>query len=141
MLTVTKTLTFDAAHFLHNPKWTREENMEKFHKCSKCKPDGTDEPHGHTYLLEITVMGNIDPDTGFVIDFKELKKIAEEKVVEPLDHRLINNHPFFKDKLTTAENIIKFIWQELDPTITNAMRRLYKLKLYETPTSYAELIY
>lgn len=135
---VTKKITFDAAHFLYNPNWTREENIAKFHKCSKFKPDGSEEPHGHTYHLEVSVGGYVDQDTGFVIDFKELKKIIEEKVLEPLDHRLINNHPYFVDKLATAENIIVFIWWQLLTEINTPARRLWKLKLYETPDSYVE---
>ena len=135
---VTKIVHFDAAHFLYNSKWTREENIAKFHKCSKFKPDGSEEPHGHTYTVEVSVGGYVDEDTGFVIDFKELKKIIEEKIMEQLDHRLINNIPYFNDKLATAENIVQFIWQQLQLEINTPGRRLWKIKLYETPDSYVE---
>lgn len=137
-VSVTRKITFDAAHFLYNPDWTRAENMEKFHKCCKFKPDGKEEPHGHTYHLEVTVGGYVDSNTGFVIDFKDLNKIMEEKVLEPLDHRLINNHPYFTDKMATVENIIVFIWWQLCTEINTPNRRVCKLKLYETPNSYAE---
>lgn len=140
---VTKHITFDCAHYLVNSKWSREKNIAKFHKCCLYKEDGADEPHGHTYHLEATVFGTIDPDTGFVIDFKDLKQILKN-VLEKLDHRLINNILFFKDsnRLATAENILQYLWQELAPSI-NALRpkqaELVKLKLWETPNSFAEL--
>jgi 6-pyruvoyltetrahydropterin/6-carboxytetrahydropterin synthase len=141
---ITKHLSFDCAHFLLNPKWSREENMAKFHKCCLYKDDGTEEPHGHTYHMEITVFGMVDPETGFVIDFKELKRILKEGVVERLDHRLINNIPYLKDynRLATVENILQYIWKEIAPSI-DALRpklaRLQKIKIWETPDSFAEL--
>jgi len=141
---VTKHLSFDCAHFLANPKWSREENMAKFHKCCLYKSDGTEEPHGHTYHMEVTVFGSIDPDTGFVIDFKDLKRILKEGVVERLDHRLINNIPYFKEnnRFATVENILQYVWEEIAPEL-DALRpgkaQLVKIKMWETPDSFAEL--
>lgn len=141
---VTKHVSFDCAHFLVNPQWSREENMERFHKCCLYKTDGTEEPHGHTYHLEVTVFGQIDPLTGFVIDFKDLKRILKEGVIERLDHRLINNIPYFKDsgRLATVENLLQYIWEELAPAL-NELRpgkaQLVKIKMWETPDSFAEL--
>ena len=148
IVSVTKHVTFDSAHYLVNPKWTREENMARFHKCCLYKPDGSDQPHGHTYHLEVTVQGEIDPDTGFVIDFKDLKRILNEGVIEKLDHFLINEIPYFKDSNipATAENIIQYIWRwvkpEIDVLSTPVSKNsfwLESLKLYETPDSYAYL--
>jgi 6-pyruvoyltetrahydropterin/6-carboxytetrahydropterin synthase len=141
---VTKHITFDCAHFLLNPGWSREENMQKFHKCSLYKPNGEEEPHGHTYHMEVTIFGEIASDTGFVIDFKELKRILANGVVERLDHRLINNISYFKENkyTTTVENILHYVWSEIAPKI-NALRpgkaALVKIKIWETPDSFAEL--
>lgn len=134
---VTKRITFDASHYLNVPSWNKEQNIKAFHKCSKYKPDGQEEPHGHTYILEVSVAGEVDPETGFVIDFKELKKILKEKVTDLLDHRLLNNVEYFKDKNTTVENLIRFIWDTLYYEITAPGRKLYQLKLHETPDSWA----
>ncbi len=134
---VTKRVTFDASHYLDVPAWSKEKNKEIFHKCSKYKEGGKEEPHGHTYIVEVSVAGKVDFDTGFVIDFKILSSLIKEKVVEVLDHRLINNVPFFKDKNVTAENIAKFIWDQLVWEINSPQRRLFKVKVWETPDSYA----
>ena len=139
---VTKHISFDAAHYLMNPAWDRETNMAKFHKCCLYKKDGSDQPHGHTYHLEVTVFGIVDPDTGFVIDFKDLKKILSEGVLEKLDHNLLNTIDFFKVNLATAENICQYIWQEIVDEI-EAVRpeqiMVTQIKLYETPDSFALL--
>ncbi len=139
---VTKRVTFACSHFLTNPAWSQEENVTKFHKCSLYKSDDTEEPHGHNYVMEVTVFGIIDTDTGFVIDFKELKRILNEGIVERLDHRLINNISYFKDHVTTVENILQYVWEEIAPQI-NALRpgkaQLVKIKIWETEDSCAEL--
>lgn len=142
LVKVTKHISFDCAHFLLNPEWTREENIAKFHKCCLYKEDGQDEPHGHTYHLEVTVYGFVDDDTGFVIDFKDLKQILNDGVVERLDHRLINNIPFFKDKLATVENILYYIWEYIAPQIDGLRpqeAQLHELRMWETPDSFATL--
>lgn len=139
---VTKHVTFDAAHYLMNPKWDRETNMQRFHKCCFYKKDGSNQPHGHTYHLEVTVFGMVDPDTGFVIDFKDLKKILSEGVLEKLDHNLINDIEYFKDKLATAENICQYIWEEIVDAIEDVRPgqiAVTEIKLYETPDSFALL--
>ena len=133
---VTKRVDFDASHFLHVESWSKKKNLAYFHKCSKFKPDGLEEPHGHTYHLEVTVEGLPDIDTGFVIDFKKLGKIIKEKALERMDHRLLNNIPYFKGKTTTAENLIQYIWKQLYDAISTDNRRLKQLKLYETPDSF-----
>lgn len=141
---VTKHVTFDSAHYLVNPDLSREENMAQFHKCCLYKPDGENEPHGHTYHLEVTVFGTIDPQTGYVIDFKELKNILNE-VLERVDHRLINNIPYFKEhpeRLATVENILQYLWSEITPKIDSLrpqLARVVNLKIWETPDSFAEL--
>lgn len=141
LATIAKHLTFDSAHYLWNARYSREKNIEMFHKCCLYKEDGSDEPHGHTYHLEVAVTGFISEKTGFVIDFKDLKRILKEGVVERLDHRLINEIPYFKDgTLTTVENIMHYIWEEIQPKIDALRPReawLYSVKMYETPDSCA----
>lgn len=142
LASVTKRISFDSAHALVNPAWDREENMQKFHKCCLYKEDGSEEPHGHTYFLEVCVLGTIDENTGYVIDFKELKKILKEGVVERLDHRLINNIEYFKDKRCTVENLLHFVWDEIVDAINNLRPNaawLHSVKIWETPDSFAVL--
>jgi len=142
VVAVTKRLTFDASHYLINKNWDVETNQKIFHKCSLYKDDGLEEPHGHTYHMEVTVLGMIDPDTGFVIDFKELKKILKDGVVERMDHRLLNNISFFKDKSPTVENMLYYVWDEICNQIDNlrpGKAWLNSIKIWETPDSFGEL--
>ncbi len=142
IVSITKHLTFDSAHYLVNPEYSREENMKMFHKCCFYKEDGKDEPHGHTYHIEVTIMGTISERTGFVIDFKELKKILEEGILEKMDHRLLNDIPHFKNKMVTVENILHYVWGEIAAQI-NDLRpdeaRLESIRMWETPNSFATL--
>jgi len=140
LATISKHLTFDASHFLLHPGKTRDENIKTFHKCCLYKSDGTSEPHGHTYHLTVFVTGFVSEDDGYIIDFKDLKRILKDGVIERLDHRLINNIPWFKNTLTTVENIMHYIWEEIQPQI-DALRPeeawLQKIEMYETPNSSA----
>lgn len=135
---ITKRVSFDSSHALHVAKWTDEQNVDVFGKCSKFKPDGEIEPHGHTYHLEVSVIGIVDPDTGFVINFKDLKQIIKEKVLDRLDHRYINNIPYFEGKTPTAENMVQYIWLQLFPVLQTATSELTHLRLYETPDSWVD---
>ena len=142
LATITKHLTFDAAHYLLRSDLSREENLAMFHKCCFYKTDGVDEAHGHTYHLEVYVTGFISNENGFIIDFKDLKRILEEGVVEKLDHRLINNIPYFdkEKRLATVENILHYVWDEIQPEIDSLRPNeawLHKIKIYETPDSFA----
>jgi len=144
LATVVKQLSFDSAHFLLNPSLSRDENIAKFHKCCLYKKDGTEEPHGHTYHLHVYVTGFVSEEDGFIIDFKELKRILIAGVIETFDHRLINNIPYFKDTntLATVENILHYVWGKIQPEIDNLRPNeawLQKIKMYETPDSFATL--
>ncbi|MGH7740138.1 MAG: 6-pyruvoyl trahydropterin synthase family protein, partial [bacterium] len=120
---ITKEITFEAAHYLHNPRWDRARNLEVFRKCAglrKDDPKAAAYPHGHSYRLVVTVSGPIQPDTGFVMDFRRLKEILHREIESRLDHRFINQEvePFKSDKRLqpTAENIARVIWKWLsDP--------------------------
>ncbi len=146
--TITKHLTFDSAHYLLNPKYSREENIKMFHKCCLYKEDGTEEPHGHTYHIEVTIKGKISKVNGFVIDFKDLKRILKEGVLERMDHRLLNDIPWFSDdnklfsRLTTVENILHYVWDGIVKQINNLRPNdawLESIRMWETPNSFATL--
>lgn len=123
--------TFNAAHRLFNPEWTDEKNLEVFGKCSY--PNY----HGHNYVLETWVDGEIDPETGFVIDLKKLKELIRNEVTERFDHRNLNlDCPEFVNLKTTAENIALVIWNIL----RSKLDKKYDLtvRLWETENNVAE---
>lgn len=116
---------FSAAHRLHNSTHPEDWNRRVFDKCNN--PNG----HGHTYGLEVTVEGEIDPETGYVMDFKELKRIVEESVVRDLDRRHLNHDvDFLRGINPTAENIAVAIWKRLSEKMPRA--RLVRVRLAET---------
>jgi 6-pyruvoyltetrahydropterin/6-carboxytetrahydropterin synthase len=116
---------FSAAHRLHREDWDEETNRRVFDKCNN--PHG----HGHTYQLEVTVEGEIDPETGYVMDFKDLKQSVQKNVVERLDRRHLNfDVDFLRGVNPTAENIAVGIWRELRDKLKPA--RLVRVALNET---------
>ena len=122
---------FNAAHRLHNPNWSEQKNQEVFGLCNN--PNY----HGHNYELEVKVTGEVDPETGYLIDLKFLKDIIKEKVERRFDHKNLNlDTEEFKHLNPTAEHICFVIWQilrrELDEQYELAVR------LYETPRNYVE---
>ena len=122
---------FNAAHRLHNKEWSDENNENVFGKCSNPYY------HGHNYELEIKVIGKIDPLTGFVVDVKELKRIVNEKVIYPFDHKNLNVEvPDFRSLNPTVENIAKVIYDKILPELSEELE--LKITLYETPRNYAE---
>jgi len=136
MVFITKQVHFCAAHKLYNPAWTREKNEEIFGPCAN------ENWHGHNFDLYITITGTPDPDSGFVMNFKELKQLVNREIIDKVDHKNLNVEvPFMKGKMTSCENLIVEFWNILEPLIpehSNQRAKLHKLKLYETPTSYAE---
>lgn len=122
---VTAKLDFSAAHRLNNPAKDAEWNRRIYGKCDN--PSG----HGHNYVLEVSVEGPIDPETGMVIDLKRLKDITRERVVNRVDHTNLNvDVDFLRDVIPTAENLAKAFWTELAPAITEG--RLCRVVLHET---------
>lgn len=131
MIYVTRRETFSSSHRLYNPNFTDEENERIFGKCNN--PNG----HGHNYTLEVVVAGEVDPQTGYVIDLKVLKKIIKEHVIKKIDHKHLNlDVEFMRDLIPTAENIAVAIWNELVDKIPSG--KLYSVKIYETENNYAE---
>lgn len=131
MVYVTRREVFSAAHRLFNPELSDDENEMIFDKCNNYHG------HGHNYILEVTVVGEINPKTGYVIDLKKLKNIIKENVLSKVDHKHLNyDTDFLKDKIPTAENIALGIWNQIADKITEG--KLYSVKIYETENNYAE---
>ncbi len=122
---VTRRLHFNAAHRLHCPSFSDEENREVFGPCNN--PNY----HGHNYELDVSVEGEIDPVTGYVVDLGIVKRIVEAEVISHLDHRNLNlDVPEFRELNPTAENIARVIWDRLDGKLPGRLRRI---TLWETP--------
>ncbi len=128
---VTRREHFSASHRLFNPEWTDERNQEVFGKCAN--PSG----HGHNYVLEVTVAGEVDPVTGYVIDLKVLKEIIRREVIEKVDHKNLNvDVDFLNGVNPTAENIAKTIWVRLEKNISSG--RLHSVRIQETQNNVVE---
>jgi 6-pyruvoyltetrahydropterin/6-carboxytetrahydropterin synthase len=136
MIFLTRRATFSASHYYWNENWTTEKNQQVFGLCSNRNG------HGHNYTLEVTVAGEPDPVTGFVVDLKGLKAIIEEKVLAAYDHRHLNLEvPEFaaSKRMPTTENIAISAWERLQPAIAAAQgARLTCVRVYETPEIFAE---
>ena len=126
---------FNAAHKLANPAWSDEKNLEVFGPCAN------ENWHGHNYDLIVTVAGEVDPDTGFVVDLKRLSDLVRREVTNKVDHKNLNlDVDFMSGKLPSTENLVIEFWKILEPRISSISRfgKLYSLKLYETPLNYVE---
>ena len=135
MVYVSRQEHFNAAHKLYNPAWSKEKNVEVFGPCAN------ENWHGHNFELIVTVQGNPDPETGFVIDLKKLSTLIKVEVTEQLDHKNLNlDVPFMKDKMASTEILAKEIWKILEPKIQLISRfgKLHAVKLYETPRNFVE---
>jgi len=130
---LTKRVEFSASHRYWNPKWSEERNMEVFGKCT------SKYGHGHNYLLDVTVEGEVDPDTGMIINLYDLQPIIND-VVKNFDHKYLNEDtPFFKDKNPTTENIAVVLWDLMGSRLKGIPKcSLYRIRLYETPDLYVE---
>ncbi len=122
---------FNAAHRLHNPLWSDEKNQQIFGLCNN--PSF----HGHNYELIVQITGEIDPETGYVIDLKIVKDLIEEEVVRPFDHKNLNiDTDEFRNLNPTAENIAVVIWQKLRRRMDSHLD--LSVRLYETPRNFVE---
>lgn len=131
MLYITKKVSFSAAHRLYNPEFSDEKNDEVFDKCNNYHG------HGHNYTLEVTVAGVPEPETGYVIDLKKLKKLLLTEIVNKVDHKNLNyDVDFLKDVIPTVENLAVIFWNILIDKIPNGT--LHSIKLYETDNSFVE---
>ena len=130
-ITVSRKAHFNAAHRLHNKNWTDEKNQKIFGKCNY------QNYHGHNYELIVSVTGEINPETGYVIDMGELKKIIKNEVEERLDHKNLNlDVPHFSNTIPSAENICIYIYNILKDNIDSQFK--LSVRLYETPRNFVE---
>ena len=133
MIYVTRKEHFNAAHKVWRAEWTEEKNTEVFGKCANKNW------HGHNYDLYVTVKGNPNPETGFVVDLKYLSQLIKSEIIEALDHRNLNlDVPFMQGKMASTEILAIEIWKQLAPHIVNLGCNLHSIKLYETENNFVE---
>ena len=133
MIYITRREQFNAAHKLYREEWNEEKNAEVFGKCSN--PNW----HGHNYELFVTVAGDIDPETGFLINLKTLKDIVHRRIIDKLDHKNINiDVDFMKGKMASTEVLAVEIFNQLKPHLEQRGARLHKVKLVETENNFVE---
>ena len=130
-ITICRKSHFNAAHKLFNPIWSKEKNLDVFGRCSY------ENYHGHNYELIVKFEGEIDQDTGMVMDLSDLKKIIVREVEDVLDHKNLNlDIDYFKDKIPSTENLAVFIWNKLNDSIE--LEGKLSIVLYETPRNFVE---
>jgi|SRR5581483_1275943 len=131
MVYLTRRCEFSASHYYHNPKFTAEENRRIFGKCNNLNG------HGHNYTLELTVKGEVDERSGFVVDLRELKEVLEREVMEVFDHRHLNLEvPEFREQIPTTENVAIAIWKRVQPKLRVA--RMHRVRVYESPDLFVD---
>jgi len=129
MVYATRKFTFSSAHRYWRPEWSAEDNARIFGNLTV--------PHGHNYVLEVTVRGAVDPATGMVMDLAELKRLVGDAVVSRFDHADLNRDAVFASgAIPTTENLVRAIWELLVPKLGG--ERLHRLRLWEDPTFYVE---
>lgn len=130
---LTRRERFNAAHKLHKENWSNEKNLEVFGKCSN--PNW----HGHNYELFVIVKGEPNPETGFVVDLKQLSVIINEKIIEKLDHKNINlDVDFMQGKMASTEVLAIEIWKQLENEVTQLGCTLHGIKIIETENNFVE---
>jgi 6-pyruvoyltetrahydropterin/6-carboxytetrahydropterin synthase len=128
---VTRREVFSAGHTLFNPEFSEEKNREIFGKCSN--PSG----HGHNYVLEVTLRGEADPDTGFVFDLSELASVMRKQIIDDVDHRNLNvDVDWLRRLIPTTENLASAFWSRLDANLPDGL--LYSVRIGETEKNWAE---
>lgn len=133
MVHITRKEHFNAAHRLFRPEYSDEKNYAVFGKCSN--PNW----HGHNYTLYVTVKGEVNPNTGFVVNLKDLSRVINLKVIHKLDNKNINLEvDFMAGRLTSVENLCIAIWEELMEEIQQLGLKLHKIRLEETENNSAE---
>lgn len=133
MIYITRRERFNAAHRLFLPEYSDEQNMKVFGKCSN--PNW----HGHNYELFVTIKGEVNPKTGFLVNLKDLSKTINQYIIEKIDHKNINLEvDFMKDKLASTENLAIAIWEELEKPIAELNVEMHKVKLFESENNFVE---
>jgi len=127
MIHITRRETFNAAHRLFKPEWDDQKNLEVFGKCSNPRW------HGHNYVLYITVKGEVDAETGFLVNLKDLSRIINQFVIEKLDHKNINVEvDFMAEKIASTENLAIGIWGQLEEPVSQLGAELQCVRVDET---------
>ncbi len=130
-VSITRQVHFNSAHRLHNPAKSQRWNERQYGLCTN--PHW----HGHNYVLEVTVRGQPDPETGYIMDLGELKRILHTAIVDPCDHRNLNEEvPFLRGIIPSTENLVIAFWAQIEPHLPAG--RLHCVRLYETPRNFAE---
>ena len=130
MIVLTKAFKFSAAHRYNNPRMSPEENLAVFGDDHRI--------HGHNYVLEVSLTGEVDPDTGFLVDLEGVKKLVQRRVIDILDHAQIEaDIPWFADRQPTSENLVIFIWDQVAAQFPAGVQ-LVRVRLYETPSIFSE---
>ena len=131
LVSVTRRAHFNAAHRLHNPEKSDEWNRLTFGKCNS--PNW----HGHNYQIEVTVEGEPDPDTGYVVDLGELHRIMDQYILEKCDHKNLNlDVDFLQGIIPSSENLVVAFWNQIEPHIPGGT--LVSVKLFETARNVVE---
>jgi 6-pyruvoyltetrahydropterin/6-carboxytetrahydropterin synthase len=130
---ITRRIEFSASHACRNPRLGEEENRAIYGLSAN--------PHGHNYVLEVTLEGEPDPVSGMVFDLKRLKDILTREILEPMDHRFLNREVAPFDTLApTAENLAIEVWRRLEPQLNFNAVRLHRVRLYETEDLYVDYL-
>jgi 6-pyruvoyltetrahydropterin/6-carboxytetrahydropterin synthase len=133
MIYITRRERFNAAHRLFRPDFSDEQNLEIFGKCSN--PNW----HGHNYELFVTVKGEVNPQTGFLINLKELSALVRERITGKLDHKNINIEvDFMQGKFASTESLSIAIWDQLDAPIKALGAELHCIRVHESENNYVE---
>ena len=131
---VTRRAHFCSAHRIYRDDWSQEQNREVFGDCSN--PNW----HGHNYVLDVTVEGPVDPETGYVADLKVVKRVVQERVVDDVDHRNLNLEvPWLEGTIVSTENFAVAIWERIGNSLPSGVR-LHRVFLQETPNNSVEYL-
>lgn len=130
MIYITKREHFSSSHILNNPALSAEENQVMFGKCNSF--------HGHNYYMEVTLAGEPDPQSGYVMDLKVLKTIINDSILKTVDHSFLNDLEIFKGIIPTTENMSTVFWNILQKEIKLPNARLFSIKLFETEKNFVE---
>lgn len=130
-VTIARKEHFNAAHRIYNPEWSDEKNEDYYGKCNNYNY------HGHNYEMIVKVRGKVDPETGYVMNINQLKKIIREEVTNKLDHKNLNlDIPDFQNIIPSSENLVIYIWNKLRQKIDRSLE--LKVILFETPRNFVE---
>lgn len=133
MIHITRRERFNAAHRLYRSDFSDEKNFEVFGPCSN--PNW----HGHNYVMWVTIKGDVNSETGFLINLKQLSRILKSHVVEKIDHKNMNTEvDFMKGKLASTENLAIAIWKEIEEPVKDLGAALHCIKISETENNFVE---